>query len=74
MFILTHKIQIRLASLTALLAGVVLLIAILVLGIAGSSTTSASHSARGQPLSTAHKHRFLLDLMAEFENGTRPVP
>jgi hypothetical protein len=27
-----------------------------------------------QPLSTAHKHRFLLDLMAEFENGTRLLP
>ena len=47
MFIFTHKLQTRLASLTFLLAGAVLLIAILVLGIAGSSTTSASHSAQG---------------------------
>jgi len=27
-----------------------------------------------QDLATAHKHRFLLDLIAEFENGTRPLP
>ena len=54
MFILTNKLQIRLASLTALLAAVVLLIASLVGGIASSAKTSASHLAQGHyPLSGA---------------------
>ena len=54
MFILTNKLQIRLASLTPLLAAVVLLIASLVGGIASSAKTSASHLAQGHyPLSGA---------------------